>query len=128
LKNTSGELQRWLDKLVDGELNDETQRQLLLALESQPDGWRRCALAFVENQVWRREVAGLMSAPADVQTAVAGRSKPIKRSAAFWLSVATGLLVTFTMGTLCGRIWIGEGNAIGQPPDSNFVATTRPNS
>ena len=39
-----------LDRLIDGELSADERRRLLLALERQPDGWRRCALAYVESQ------------------------------------------------------------------------------
>src|SRR3569833_1057092 len=45
-----------LDSLVDGELNEDDRRQLLVQLESEPSGWRRCALAFLEAQRWRREM------------------------------------------------------------------------
>jgi hypothetical protein len=50
-----------LDRLVDGDLDEPTRRDVLLALESEPDGWRRCALAFLEAQAWRGaigEIAG----------------------------------------------------------------------
>lgn len=39
-----------LDRLVDGELTGANRRALLLRLDAQPDGWRRCALAFLESQ------------------------------------------------------------------------------
>jgi hypothetical protein len=55
---------RWLDRLVDGELDANEQRQLLLQLENQPDGWRRCALAFLEAQAWRRSLGALTARPA----------------------------------------------------------------
>ena len=42
-----------LDRLVAGELADAERRALLGKLESTPDGWRRCALAFLEEQAWR---------------------------------------------------------------------------
>ncbi len=42
-----------LDMLVDGELSEEERREVLLRLDSEPDGWRRCALAFLEAQSWR---------------------------------------------------------------------------
>ena len=42
-----------LDRLVAGELADNNRRALLLKLEATPDGWRRCALAFLEDQAWR---------------------------------------------------------------------------
>ena len=37
-----------IDKLIDGELSRDEERGLLSSLEGQPDGWRRCALAFLE--------------------------------------------------------------------------------
>ncbi len=43
------------DRLVDGELTELERRELLLGLEAEPDGWRRCALAFLEAQCWAKE-------------------------------------------------------------------------
>lgn len=42
-----------LDRMVDGELTEEEQKSLLLEIEQQPDGWKRLALAYVEDQAWR---------------------------------------------------------------------------
>jgi hypothetical protein len=42
-----------VDLLVDGELSEAERRDLLLQLEHEPDGWRRCALAFLEAQCWK---------------------------------------------------------------------------
>jgi hypothetical protein len=39
-----------LDRLVDGELSLTQQRALFDRLQSEPDGWRRCALVFLEQQ------------------------------------------------------------------------------
>jgi hypothetical protein len=52
-----------LDLLVDGTLPEADRRALLLALEAEPDGWRRCALAFLEAQAWRGGI-GSMASPA----------------------------------------------------------------
>ncbi|MBI1247812.1 hypothetical protein GC197_08170 [bacterium] len=41
---------RMLDRLVDGELSSDEYRQLLVELDQIPDGWRRCAHAFLESQ------------------------------------------------------------------------------
>src|SRR5438876_11522290 len=48
---------RLLDRLVDGELPERERRELLLRIEKEPDGWRRCALAFLEAQIWRQALA-----------------------------------------------------------------------
>ena len=39
-----------LDRLVDGELSPEEYREVLSQLEQMPNGWRRCAHAFLESQ------------------------------------------------------------------------------
>ncbi|GAA4428465.1 hypothetical protein [Bremerella cremea] len=41
---------RMLDRLVDGELSPDEYRQVLVAVDQAPDGWRRCAHAFLESQ------------------------------------------------------------------------------
>ena len=47
------QLEAWMDRLVDGEVAEPERRALLSRLERMPDGWRRCALAFLEAQAWR---------------------------------------------------------------------------
>lgn len=46
-----------IDRLVDGELEEAERASLLRSLDREPDGWKRCALAFLESQAWR-EAAG----------------------------------------------------------------------
>jgi len=48
-----------IDRLVDGELTEAERRELLLALDRHPDGWRRCALAFLEAQCFRAELSAI---------------------------------------------------------------------
>jgi len=45
-----------LDRLVDGELTRDEYAAMLRSLEHTPDGWRRCALAFLEAQAWQRAI------------------------------------------------------------------------
>jgi hypothetical protein len=47
------------DRLVDGELSATEERALLIALDARPDGWRRCALAFLESRNWQNELGAL---------------------------------------------------------------------
>jgi hypothetical protein len=51
------------DRLADGELSESERRSLLASLDAEPDGWRRCALAFLEAQTWR-ESLGDVTPPA----------------------------------------------------------------
>lgn len=64
---------RELDRLVDGELDEDRRRELLVQLETQPDGWRRCALAFLESQALVAAL-GPRSATAEGQAVELGRA------------------------------------------------------
>ena len=54
--------QRQVDLLVDGEMDEADRRALLLQLEHEPDGWRRCAMAFLEAQCWKAELGKMAAA------------------------------------------------------------------
>lgn len=47
-----------LDRLVDGALPGDERRALFGRLELEPDGWRRCAMAFLEAQAWSEAASG----------------------------------------------------------------------
>ena len=83
------EVERSIDRLVDGDLDDLQRRELLARIDGDPDGWRRCALAFLEDQAWRRALAGTPAAAAPSPIAVAGgRARPSARR----LAMAASLL------------------------------------
>jgi hypothetical protein len=50
---------RTFDLLVDGELSEADRRELLSSLDESPDGWRRCALAFLEAQSWNSALGSI---------------------------------------------------------------------
>ncbi len=115
----SEEEQRWLDKLVDGELTSAERRQLLLELETQPDGWRRCALAFLEAQAWKISLGAIAAAPAKDRTP---RPAPLNApprafswDTASWgtvLAAAASFLLAFAMGLA----WRGQSERADQAP------------
>ncbi len=49
--------ERLLMRLVDGELSFEQRREVLMQLEREPDGWRRCAALFIEDQAFCAELS-----------------------------------------------------------------------
>lgn len=90
-----------LDRLVDGDLDVPERRELLLRLEAEPDGWRRCALAFLEDQDWRRALAAPATpvGPEPVVGRPAGRARP----SPLRISVAASLVAaTFALGFAAG--------------------------
>ena len=104
-----------LDRLVDGELGDREYRELLLRLETQPDGWRRCAFAFLEAQAWRREMRALRTEDDRRETtAVAVRPPAGHRRFAEWLlAVAAGFLIAWSLGPLLSREALTASQPIG---------------
>ena len=93
-----------LDRLIDGELSPDDRRRVLIALETSVDGWRRCALGFVEAQTWRTEMRrgvsdGGHAVPNTTfaTTAPHTASGPRFRNGA-WLATAAGLLFAFALG------------------------------
>ncbi len=96
-----------IDALVAGDLAESTRRDLLIRLDASPDGWRRCALAFLEDQAWRDALGGPIAAapagptPATPDLALHPRRRrrwlPIRAAAAASLAAST-FAAGFAMG------------------------------
>ena len=59
-------LDRQIDRLVDGELSGDEYREVLMLVDEEEDGWRRCATAFLEAQAFGQEfqsVRAIVDAP-----------------------------------------------------------------
>lgn len=56
------------DRLVDAELSEPERRELLVRLDREPGGWRRCALAFLEAQCWKQAFRVMQEARDDAMT------------------------------------------------------------
>jgi len=121
--------QEALDRLVDGEMSSDEQRELLRQLEAEPDGWRRCALAFVEGQSWGRELRGFVrDGQRDSQSSAPSRQQRYLRPLTTALfALAASLLVTsvvlfrpaFTTSTpnerISSSLVIDQRRGVGQP-------------
>jgi hypothetical protein len=123
--------QQLLDLLVDGELDAARRRELLSWCRHDPEGWRRCALAFLEAQSWRQELSAAAQPGAVAVPAVAlpaARSESLKtRPLRFWigpLAMAASFFLAFSLGLLW-RGWApGEPRIADQRPmDSGQVAS-----
>jgi hypothetical protein len=106
MENASSNLDIVFDRLVDGELSSTERRSLLESLDSQPQGWRRCALAFLEAQSWRNDLRSVATDSAEnkaEQKTVAPSAWSERTSilaAARWLAIAASLLIAFKLGNL----------------------------
>jgi hypothetical protein len=111
---------RVFDLLVDGELDSMRRHELLSRLDATPDGWRRCALAFLEAQAWRSEIRSAFDAPADLKSQDQGRASKRKswvtRVGRFSL-LALGLCLAFGAGWLIRPADDGRrGGGLVDPP------------
>lgn len=104
---------RVLDRLVDGELSADERRRLIASLDDRADGWRRCALAFLEAQSLRGALQLMVSQPLASEPASVGRltTQPApsgrrRRSshAGAWLAAAAAVLVAFVAGLQWGGL------------------------
>ncbi len=117
--------QRLLDLLVDGELNDEQERALIARLEETPDGWRRCALTFLESRCWQRgarEVTRpcweLPDAPGAGRAAEGWRTRP-------WTWAVT-IAATFLLAFAVGSFLPSSGDRAGPGPPPSPAAPALP--
>jgi hypothetical protein len=103
---------RVLDRLVDGELNEAERREVLLLLEEAPEGWRRCALAFLENQAWGN---ALPSVAKELTTVPVVAKEPwYRHPITTWATaLAASLLFSFGIGG-----WTTRGFVPIQTPSS----------
>ena len=95
-----------IDRLVDGDLPEVERRELLLRLENDPEGWRRCALAFLEDQAFRQALVGSASAANRPELTLDTPNIPRRRKA--WLRhapiAATVIASTFAAGFAAGGL------------------------
>lgn len=112
MADLNADKQYLLDLLVDGELADDQRRELLAWCEREPDGWRRCALAFLEAQDWSQVLGDLTEqAPQPVATATVVQASPVARPQSFWslrqwgttLAMAASVALAFTLG-----LWVRD--------------------
>lgn len=114
------------DRLVDGELSAAERQRLLASLDGQENGWRRCALAFLESQAWGGELKRMAAEP--VEAAADSSAKPATRTSSHstptkfgqWLAVAACLLVAFSLG------WIASSTDPDKPTAIDVAGTDEP--
>lgn len=100
-----------IDRLVDGELNRNAEREFLLECEAN-NSWRDLALAFIESRALEQEMKGLMSAVRDtapnrdskVQPSSPRKPRPEQTTWDAW-SLAAAVLLSLGIGYGMGWGW-----------------------
>jgi hypothetical protein len=128
-ESIDNELDGQIDRLVDGELSTDQLRDLVEILESTPNGWKHCAIRFIEQQQLQQDFVALVQGECGGQT----ESRPvveIKRKA-YSRSVAAGwvaLIVLLLLAPFAWHYFAGgiRGNVPVAPPV--IVDNEAPNS
>ena len=95
-----------LDLLVDGELNDTERRALLARLDTTPDGWRRCAMAFLESQCWQQGLSGFRREAEPAPRP--GRKPPWGLHTGTLAAMAASFLLALLLGMTVRQAWQPE--------------------
>jgi len=110
------------DALADGELSLVDRRQLLTACEAEPDGWRRCTLAFLEAQAWHCELAGLAETTRKPSAANAmTESGSLTSKLLSVAAVAAGLFIAFGLGFASKTLPFGRPSGSSDAPSVAIV-------
>lgn len=89
---------RALDKLVDGELDEACRAELLRALDECPDGWKRCALAFLEAQSWGGALGVAAHDRGGASPAAGPQPRPTHLFVRQFMALAAAVVVAFCAG------------------------------
>ncbi len=100
-------LDEFIDRIVDGELSPTELGATLDRLDREPDGWKRCTLAFLEAQCWRESFRALdppvgvsVGAPSQPMPPASGRELRRFRGWRRGVIAAGIAAVSFAMGWL----------------------------
>jgi hypothetical protein len=117
------------DRLVDGELSELERRSLLASLDTEPEGWRRCALAFLEAQTFRESFGDFTppaSAPAKVPAPAVSSSLPKRKrplgAMGTVMAMAASFLLMFGLGGWLLQRPPQDGASSPLGPANNMVA------
>jgi hypothetical protein len=130
-----------IDQVVDGGLTPEQLRMVIGVLDKAEDGWKRCALAFVEAQTWAEvfrdfdEGMPIKGSPANPPrvTSPRGTRSPSTVTTAVrsqrWIgdALAAGIaIVAFSLGWLAHGSRKNEGNEQALKSPAVVMATESP--
>lgn len=97
-----------IDRMVDGELSRDDEREMLLHCEAN-NGWRELALAFVESRAFQQEMESLRSLAPETseQETIVRQATPVGQESWNIWSLAAAVLLSLGLGYGLGLGWQG---------------------
>ncbi|MCH2211384.1 MAG: hypothetical protein MK110_08785 [Fuerstiella sp.] len=98
--NVTERLELLMQRAADGELSADQRRELLELMEYQPDGWKRLACTFLEEQLVGHSVRQTPLVGPLIEESVV---HPVQRPGGFWyhhpaLTTAVTICLAFVLG------------------------------
>jgi len=110
------------DRLVDGDLTGEAYRDFLCELDNDPDGWRRCAMSFLEAQALGHEFHVLRE-ELDIAPKVIASCKSVHPADKLkWLVLA--MAASFLVALGIRALWRGEPSSSADS-DLNLITAEK---
>jgi hypothetical protein len=126
-------LENLIDQIVDGVLSPAELGVALARFDQAPDGWKRCALGFLETQCWREAVRN--SAPPTLalnegaSRATPALALPTKRRVHAWqrgVAAAAIIAATFALGWMSHTSGPSELSERARPAPPNSLIAQGP--
>lgn len=118
---------RMFDKLVDNELDDAARAELIRTFDSTPDGWKRCALAFLEAQAWGQSLRNASRDAVEYDRTGSSRAASFGLVARRLCRVAAVVIVAFGAGFVLrgteSPTGVVSGGSSGTGKDEHVVAS-----
>lgn len=115
------DLQRAIDRVVDGDANKEETRTLVAGLDRHTDGWKRLAVTFLEARSWQQTFAEIVQPAVSNPADNAGIVPPSRTARRFQLiTTIAAVAIAFMAGIGATMSWM---RSMPQPsaPDDNIV-------
>ena len=120
--------QHELDRLVEGELNQTQRRELISRIENGPDGWRQCALSFLQAQSWRKSFRSFVAIASDDSAAVSHQPTMARLSVYHLAAVLVAtIVISLGIGVGIAKNWMAnDRSVVNHKPDTAAITNNEP--
>jgi hypothetical protein len=120
---STSSLQRDIDRLVGGDMTKAESRQLVARLDADPDGWKQCALAYLEAQSWRGAFESMVACETEAAPQSVKATRTLRASRSL-MATAAAVVVAFVAGLGAMAAW--QARSTDRTPTHDIARDTHP--